>query len=86
MSKELPKEDSWLSERNLIQIQGLIDWIALPKVYHCIAKSGLFFGAFLTLHLTNILSAHFGHTLYDGGLELFRKYYQHPVVESGTRS
>jgi hypothetical protein len=65
----------------LLQPFKVCNYIGKKNDLQSQAASGNLFGTFLALHLTNHATAIFGHLLYDGVLEFFRLYYQHPIVE-----
>lgn len=45
------------------------------------AVSGLFFATFLILHLSNMVTATFGQSVYDNYMDSVRTYYQFPIIE-----
>eukprot|EP01118_Nematostelium_gracile_P005688 TRINITY_DN1806_c0_g1_i5.p1 TRINITY_DN1806_c0_g1~~TRINITY_DN1806_c0_g1_i5.p1 ORF type:complete len:300 (+),score=35.61 TRINITY_DN1806_c0_g1_i5:458-1357(+) len=45
------------------------------------AGSGLVFGSFLSLHMINIYSVHFGESVYNTIQDLLRFYYRNPFIE-----
>lgn len=67
-----------ISDKTLVQIQGK-ELILFKKA----AISGLGFASFSVLHLVNSIFANGGYLLYDGVMEVFRTYYQNPVIEFG---
>jgi len=57
------------------------EWISNKTLSKLQAVSGLAFGTFASLHLCNTITANLGYKTYNGVMNVFRIYYQNPVVE-----